>query len=385
MATEAKCGLPATFAHRPRSDSICQRLRFLFSLSILAAAPATLCADKPMGLVAFIDSIGQHAIETEKVVGLSIGVAQGDDVLCVRGFGFANVELNVPATADTVYRIGSITKEFTAVGILLLVEDGKISLDDPLEQFLPEYPVKGREITIMHLLHHTSGVKDFTRLPAYRKEIRIDASQDEVLNRFQHLPLDFEPGEKHRYSNSGYFLLGVVIEKTSGRSFEQFVEERLFRPLELERTYCDSPTRIIPDRAAGYTRWDDVLRNAPYVSLHQTTGAGNLASTVGDLLAWQRAMVNHRLLSAEASRAMMTRGRLNNGGTFNYGMGLFLRKLGDHPVVRHGGGILGFRGDLAYYPASGYTIVVLANSENAKAAEISDQIARFLIAESTGG
>ena len=173
-------------------------------------------------------------------------------------------------------------------------------------------------------------MKDFTRFPAYRKEIRIDASQEEVLNRFQHLPLDFEPGERHRYSNSGYFLLGVVIEKTSGKSFEEFVEERLLRPLELERTFCDSPTRIIPDRAAGYTRWDDVLKNAPYVSLRQTTGAGNLASTVGDLLAWQRAMVNHRLLSRGASQGMMTRGKLNNGATFNYGMGLFLRKLGDH-------------------------------------------------------
>lgn len=228
-------------------------------------------------------------------------------------------------------------------------------------------------------------MKDFTRLPAYRKEIRIDASQDEVLNRFQHLPLEFEPGEKHGYSNSGYFLLGVVIEKTSGKSFEEFVEERLLRPLELERTYCDCPTRIIPDRAVGYTCWDDVLRNAPYVSLQQTTGAGNLASTVGDLLAWQRALVNHRLLSAEASQGMMTRGKLNNGATFNYGMGLFLRKLGDHEVVRHGGGILGFRADLAYYPAFGYTIAVLANSENAKPAKISDRIARYLIAENRGG
>jgi len=362
-----------------------QILRFLSALSILAAAPKTLCAGEPMGLVAFVDSVGQHAVEAEKVVGLTIGVAQGDKVLCVRGFGFANVELNVPATADTVYRIGSITKEFTAAGILLLVEEGKINLDDPLVRFLPEYPVKGREITIRHLLQHTSGVRDFTRLPAYRKEIRIDASQEEVLNRFQHLPLDFEPGEKHRYSNSGYFLLGVVIETTSGRSFEEFVEERLFRPLKLERTHCDSPTRIIPNRAAGYTRWDDVLKNAPYVSLHQTTGAGNLASTAGDLLAWRRAIVNHRLLNAEASQGMMTRGKLNNGTTFNYGMGLFLRKLGDHQVVRHGGGILGFRADLAYYPASGYTIAVLANSENAKAAKISDQIARYLIAQKTGG
>jgi len=345
----------------------------------------TLGADKSIGLTAFIDSVGQRVIKEEKVVGLSIGIARGDEILCVRGFGLANVELGVPATADTVYRIGSITKEFTAVGILLLAQEGKIRLDDPLDKFLPGYPVKGREIKVRHLLQHTSGVKDFTRLPAYRKEIRIDASQDDVLNRFQHLPLDFEPGEKHRYSNSGYFLLGVIIEKVSGRSFEEFTEERLLRPLRLNHTYCDRPTRIVPNRAAGYTRWEDVLRNAPYVSLHQSIGAGNMASTVRDLLVWQRAIVNHRLLSPETSERMMTRGQLNNGAPFNYGMGMFLRKLGDHEVIRHGGGILGFRADVAYYPATGYTIAVLANSEHAKAAKISDRIARSLIGEKTGG
>lgn len=384
MEAETKTGLSATVALRPRCGFLWQILRSLSALLILIVPAVALNADEPGEIAAFIDSIGQQAVEAEEVVGLSIGVAHGDEVLYLRGFGFANVELNVAATANTVYRIGSITKEFTAAGILLLVQDGKVNLDDPLARFLPEYPVQGREITFRHLLQHTSGVKDFTRLPAYRKEIRIDASQDEVLNRFQHLPLDFEPGEKHSYSNSGYFLLGVVIEKTSGKSFEEFVEERLLRPLKLERTYCDSPTRIIPHRAAGYTRWDDMLKNAPYISLQQTTGAGNMASTVGDLLAWQRAIVTHRLLPPEASQAMMTRGTLNNGTTFNYGMGLFLRKIGEHQVVRHGGGILGFRADLAYYPALGYTIAVLANSENAKAARISDQIARYLMKENTG-
>ena len=173
---------------------------------------------------------------------LSIGLAQGDTILCAKGFGLANVELNVPATADTVYRIGSITKEFTAAAILLLVDDGKINLDDPLTRFLPEYPPQEREITIRHLLQHTSGVKDFTRLPAYRKELRIDASQDQVLHRFQHLPLDFEPGEQHRYSNSGYFLLGVVIEKASGKSFSEF---------GLARSDCPS----CPASAPARPRW----------------------------------------------------------------------------------------------------------------------------------
>jgi len=356
-------------------------LYLIAAVSILVAGPMTAETDPPTELAAFVESVARHAVEKDGVVGLSIGVARHDQVLYRGGFGMANVELHVPATADTVYRIGSITKEFTAAGVLLLVQEGKIGLDDPLEKFLPAYPVKGREIRVRHLLQHASGVQDFTRLPAYRKEIRIDASQDDVLNRFQHLPLEFEPGDKHRYSNSGYFLLGVILEKAAGKSFEDYVQERLLNPLGLEQTYCDHPTRIIPNRASGYTRWDDVLRNAPYVSLHQSTGAGNMATTVGDLLAWQQAIASHRLLNAETARDMMTRGKLNSGATFDYGMGLFLKKLDERQVVRHGGGILGFRADLAYYPASGYMIAVLANSENAKAARVSDQIARFLLAD----
>lgn len=357
----------------------------IVSVAVLATHPTTLCAGEPANIAAFIDSIGQRAVEAEEVVGLSIGVAQGEEILYANGFGLANVELNVPATADTVYRIGSITKEFTAAAILLLVDDGKISLDDPLTKYLPEYPPQGHEITIRHLLQHTSGVKDFTRLPAYRKQARIDASQQQVLDRFQHLPLNFQPGSKHRYSNSGFFLLGIVIEKASGKSYNGFVEERLFGALGLKRTYCDDPTRIIPDRATGYTCWEGVLRNAPYVSLKQSVGAGNLASTVGDLLVWQQALVANRLLSRELSQTMMPRGKLDDGTTFNYGLGLVLRKVGDHQVVRHGGGILGFRGDLAYYPASGHTIAVLANCQHANAAKISDRIARHLLAATTEG
>ena len=347
-------------------------------LTSLTSSSATLHADEPLNVAAIVDSVGQHAVEMESVVGLSIGVAQGDTVLCAKGFGLANVELEVPATAGTVYRIGSITKQFTAVAILLLVEDEKLKLDDTLGRFLPEYPVQGRKVTIRQLLQHTSGIKDFTRLPAYRKELPFDVSQDEVLNRFQDLPLDFEPGEKHRYCNSGYFLLAVVVEKAAGKSYQDFIDDRLFKASKLKLTYCDVHARIIPQRAAGYSRWGGELRNARYINMKQTIGAGNLASTVGDLLTWQRALFNHSLLSRESIELMTTKSELKNGTKFDYGLGVFIRQLGDHKVIRHGGGIQGFRADLAYYPKSGYTIAVLANSENANASRISDRIARRL-------
>lgn len=222
----------------------------------------------------FVETVGGEAVKVDRIVGLSIGVARGDDILVAEGFGLANVELDVPATSDTVYRIGSITKEFTAAAILLLVEEGKVSLDGSLTTYLTGYPKVGDSVTIRHLLQHTSGVVDFTRLPAYRIERPLEVSQEQVLTRFQGRPLEFPPGDKHRYCNSGYFLLGLVIERVSGVSFKEFVEQRLFRKLGMQTTYCDSSRRIIAHRAAGYSRWGGTLRNAAHINLKQTVGGG---------------------------------------------------------------------------------------------------------------
>ena len=327
----------------------------------------------------FVESVGGEAVEAGRIVGLSIGVARADEILVAEGFGLASVELDVPATADTVYRIGSITKQFTAAAILLLVEEGKVSLDGSLTTYLPDYPKVGDVVTIRHLLQHTSGVVDFTRLPAYRLERPLEVSQEQVLNRFQNLPLEFRPGDKHRYCNSGYFLLGLVIERASGVSFKEFAEQRLFRKLGMQSTFCDSSRRIIAHRAAGYSRWGGTLRNAAHINLNQTVGAGNLSATVKDLILWQRGLVAHRLLTAGSINSMLARGKLNNGKPFDYGLGIRTGRLDGQKVIRHGGGISGFRSDLAYYPDSEITIAVAANSEHANTRAISDRIARFLI------
>jgi D-alanyl-D-alanine carboxypeptidase len=329
----------------------------------------------------FVESVGKHAIEIDKVVGLSIGVASGDEILVNKGFGLANVELNVPATAHTVYRIGSITKEFTAAAVLLLVEDRDISLDGVLTEYLPGYPKQGDSVTIRQLLQHTSGVPDFTRLPNYRRERPLDVSQDQVLDRFQKLPLEFPPGEKHRYCNSGYFLLGLVVEQASGKSYREFVEQRLFRQLGMRHSYCDTSSMIIPQRAAGYTRWGGKLRNAPHISLSQTIGAGNIAATTTDLILWQRGLVAHRLLRIESAKLMTTRGKLKNGTPFNYGCGLRIQSVAKHKVIQHGGAISGFRSHLAYFPDSELTVAVVANCDHANAKKISDRIARYILSE----
>lgn len=356
------------------------RIAAMFLLTASLAVSTTTAGEQPsVDVAAIVNSVGQQAIVKDQVVGLSIGVSQGGKVLNVRGFGLANVELGVPVSADTVFRIGSITKQFTAAAILLLVEDKQIALDDPLIKYLPKYPAAGRKITIRHLLQHTSGLKDFTRLPAYRAEQATRVTPGDVLDRFQHLPLEFEPGTKHRYCNSGYFVLSLVIEEVSGLTYREFIREHLLAPTGLKRTYCDTHARIIPQRATGYTRWNGNLRNAPYLNLRQTIGAGNMAATVGDLLLWQQALVEHRGLTAKSYQLMTTPGQTSDDKPFGYGLGLVIRKFNGHKVIRHGGAINGFRGDLAYYPHSGYTIAVLANSENAQAERIVDQVARRLM------
>ncbi len=355
-------------------------VRIALSISLFLNSYAESKGDEAnIYVAAIVDSVGHLAIEKDDVFGLCIGVAKGDDLICVKGFGLANVERDISTTPDIVFRIGSITKQFTAVAILHLIEESKIHLDDPLTKFFPDYPLPAGKATIQHLLQHTSGIYDFTRLRTYRRDRQVNATPDEVLDRFKDLPLDFKSGEKHQYCNSGYFLLGLIIEKVSEKSLSEFVEERLFKVTRLEQTYCDEVTRILPHRAAGYSRWGGKLRNAPHVSLKQSRGAGNMASTARDLLLWQQALIANQILNEESFKLMTTKGQLNNGKEFSYGVGVFIRKLGTRKVVRHGGGISGFRSDLAWYPESGYIISVLANCDHAKAPQISDRIARRLL------
>ena len=343
------------------------------------ASRTTTAAESTATIEGFVADLGNRTVEEGQAVGLQVAVARGENVVCSAGFGLANVELQVPVTQQTVFRIGSVTKEFTAAAVLLLVEEGKIDLDVSLTQYLPEYPSHASDVAIRHLLQHTSGIQDFTRQPNYRAERSVNLSPDQVLKRFQHLPLEFTPGDKHRYCNSGYILLARVVEAVSGQSYREFVENRLVERLELKHIYCDGALRIVPHRAAGYTSWGGELRLAPYVNVNQSTGAGNIAATAADLVAWRRSLTSDRLLSKESTDLMTSRGKTNDGKPFDYGFGLRLRKLARHDVIRHGGGISGYRSELAYYPESEITIAVLANSDRVNTGKLSDRIARFLL------
>lgn len=337
----------------------------------------------PADLETFVDSVAKESIEKQASIGLSIGIARGDQIVLAKGYGSADLELKVPATEKMVYRIGSITKQFTAAAILLLVEEGKIKLDDPLTKFLPDYPTQSHVVTLRHLLQHTSGIKSFTSLPNYRQLLSQNVTHEDILARFKEMPFNFEPGTKFKYCNSGYYLLGMVIENVSELSYDEFLQTRIFEPLKMKTTYYDKASRIIPNRASGYSRWGGNLRNAGYINMKQPFAAGAMASTVSDLILWNRGLVNNSLLKPESYQLMTTRGTLSDEKNINYGLGTFLRKINGKQTIGHGGGITGFRSDLIYYPEQDLTIVVLANCDRTNPARISKQIVAHLIKSKT--
>jgi CubicO group peptidase (beta-lactamase class C family) len=352
----------------------------MMTLVWLSVAETPLSSARSAELADEVRKTAKEAIDSGNVVGVSIGIALGDEILLADGYGFADLESSVPATAQTVYRIGSITKQFTAAAILQLAEQEKVALDDPLTKYLPEYPTGDHPVTIRHLLQHTSGIQSFTDLPSYRRLMRHDASHDEMIDRFKDLPFHFEPGEQFRYCNSGYYLLGVILESAAGVPYEQYLQDNVFDPLCLEQTVYDRTRRVVPDRASGYRHGDDGFENAPYLSMTQPFSAGALASTVTDLIRWQRALVSHQLLTEGSYELMTAKGVRSNGEPIDYGLGLSIRKSDGRKTIGHGGGINGFRSNLTYYPESDHTIVVLANSESAQPGQISRRVVQHLFA-----
>ncbi len=343
---------------------------------VVVAAPAL---PQSNGLVGEVDAIVSEAMERSHIAGVAVGISKGDDVVLAKGYGLADVENDVAVDAHTVFRIGSVTKQFTAAAILLLVERGKLSLDTELGTLLPDYPTHGRTITVERLLNHTSGIKGYTEMPSFWETARLDLSQEEMMSLFGAEPFEFAPGEKYQYNNSAYYLLGVIIEKLSGQSYTDFLKVNIFEPLGLDETHYLDNDPIVPRRAEGYEVKDGALVNDDPLSMRLPYAAGSLGSSVHDLLRWQKALVSHQLLSAESFEKMTTPGRLSNGDRLTYGYGVGVAHLDDHLKVTHGGGINGFRAHLSYYPHDEVTVAVLTNTGSANPSVIESAIARVVL------
>jgi len=332
-------------------------------------------------LVARIDSLAEATLRDGPVAGLTIGVKRGADLLLVKGYGDADIENSVPMTAETVYRIGSLTKQFTAAAVMQLVEAGLIDLDDPLTQYLPNYPTQGHEVSIRHLLTHTSGIKSYTSLGDvfWLKAGLLDLTHTEMLELFQDEPFDFAPGEAYRYNNSGYYLLGMIIEEVSGDTYDDYLDAHLFGPLGLSRSYYCHEAQIIRGRAEGYEQGAGWLLNDGSISMNTPGAAGALCSTVPDLLSWTAALRSGRVVSSASYQAMTTSGLLNDGSATGYGLALGLAPLGEHARVAHTGGINGFSTVMAHYPGSDLDIVVLSNTSSQAPGQVEGHIARWAL------
>jgi D-alanyl-D-alanine carboxypeptidase len=344
------------------------------------AAPAQTLDLRRVEAVA--DSLARAQIAAGFMPGMTVAVARGGKTVFVRGYGRADVEMDVAAGPETVYGIASLTKQFTAAMIMRLADAGRISLDDPVTRHLPDFPARGRHVTVRHLLSHTSGIRG----PAVRNEadmqrFRVDLSYEEMMGLVPEQPFAFEPGERQEYSNMGYYLLGEIIGRVTGTPYEVYAERELLRPLGLDRTlYCDA-RRVIPNRAEGHDYEDGTLVHGRIVSMraHAAGGAGAFCSTVGDLVRWTHLLHGGEVVSPASLRRMTAPTVLAGGDTVRYGFGLYLDTLGAHRKLYHGGANLnGFGAYLAHYPEDGLTIAILSNSGRGreKAAEMEKRLAR---------
>ncbi|HLE68652.1 MAG TPA: serine hydrolase domain-containing protein, partial [Vicinamibacteria bacterium] len=298
--------------------------------------------------------------------GAAVLVTKDGEVLLRKGYGLADLEQGIPIEPDMVFRIGSVTKQFTAAAILLLEEEGKLSVEDDLRKHLPDYPTSGRTITIAQLLTHTSGIRSYTDMPDFGKRMREDMSVEEIIALFRDEPLGFEPGEKYAYNNSGYVLLGAIIEKASGKTYEAYLREKIFGPLGMSQTYYGSSSRIIPKRAQGYDGVNAEFENAEYLSMTLPYAAGSLLSTVDDLAKWDRGLYGTELLSQASLDKWWKPFSLADGESIHYGYGWSISTYEGHPVVGHGGGINGFTCYLLRMPEDQVFVTVLTNRNDEK-------------------
>lgn len=289
-------------------------------------------------------------------------VAKGDQVLYRTAVGMANIELEVPMKTDHVFRIGSITKQFTAAAILRLEEEGKLSVQDDITKYLPDYPTQGHRITVEHLLTHTSGIRSYTDMPEFGAATRIDKSPTEFLPFFQDQPMDFAPGDKWRYNNSGYFLLGVIIEKITGKAYGDYIEEAFFRPLGMKNSHYGHNQPIVKGRAAGYDKGNEGYLNSDFLSMDLPYAAGSLLSTADDLYTWYKAVMTGKVLNPQSLAKAHSPFKLNDGKMTTYGYGWSLGDIQDSRVVEHGGGINGFLSASLYLPEEKVFVAVLSNS-----------------------
>ncbi|MCB9876555.1 MAG: beta-lactamase family protein [Planctomycetes bacterium] len=331
-----------------------------------------------------VDEAVARALENPMAVGLSVGIGHGGRVQLGKGYGQAEREFSSAAGPATMFRIGSVTKQFTAALVMRLVEQGKVALDDPLSRFVPadEFATGDRVVTVRHLLDHTSGIPSYTDIGEQWEKVRpLELSHAELLALVAGKPFDFEPGQDWRYNNTGYYLLGMLLEKVHEKPYAQVVLDELCAPLGLERTRYDSNSELIPDRAQGYQLKDDALANDEPLGMSQPGAAGALLSTGGDLVRWSMALSGGKVVTPESFARMTTATVLPDGRDTGYGFGLMVGEFAGWRCVQHGGGINGFQSILLWIPDADLHVAVVSNSERLSPMPLAKALVKALLGE----
>lgn len=365
----------------PKRSAVAVAVLFL-SIPTFALAQAPVAkAAATQGLATRLDAILAPQFKPGDPGATVIVVKDGRTVLR-KAYGTADLASKTPLTPGTVLRLGSITKQFTAVAILMLADEGKLALNDPVTRFFPDYPTGGKVITVEHLLTHTSGIVSYTGKPDYVAGMGRDRTVAQMIDGFKDDPLEFEPGTRFKYNNSGYFLLGAIIEQVSGMPYARFLETRIFAPLGMTDTAYEGFERSRAPRALGYSLRDKTYGPSEHLSMTQPYAAGSLVSTVDDLAKWDAAVSAGKLLSPASWKMAFTPYKLTPDTSTDYGYGWHVGTLQGTPVVDHGGGINGFRTYALRLPEQKIYVAVLANSDSGGARP--EVLAKKLVATAMG-
>lgn len=342
-------------------------------------SPTPKSAPAAAKLEADVDRVVAGFLEKKGAVGLSVAIARKGEVLLAKGYGIADLEFRAKCDAETSFRIGSVTKQFTAALVMRYVEWKQLALDDELARYVPDFPLQGKHVTIRQLLNHTSGIPSYTDVgEPWEKLWPLELEHEELLALVKDKPFDFEPGTKWAYDNTGYYLLGMVLEKVGGKAYEELLEEHIAKPLGLARTRRDSNVDLIENRAQGYslraTPAGPVLANDQPYGTNQPGAAGFLLSTARDLVTWQMALTSGKIVSKDSFELMRTPAVLPDGKDTGYGFGLGIGEFEGRRRVSHGGGIFGFNSMLAWYPDDDLHVAVISNGEALSSGKVADEL-----------
>ncbi len=297
--------------------------------------------------------------QTDSMPGASVFVSQNGDIIYQKGFGYADIEKKIPVTPDTKFKIGSISKQFTAVAILKLQEEGRIKIEDKLSKYIPDFP-SGNEVTIYQLLTHTSGIHDYNSQP--NLDVSKPITPQALLDLIKKLPYDFKPGERYLYSNSGYFILGYIVSQLSGKTLSEYLNETFFKPLDMNNTGIYETNIVLNKEAKGYSMQDGAVKKADSQEMSWALGVGSLYSTTKDLFKWNEAIFNEKVLTKATLKAAFTQAVLNSSGKVDYGFGWFLSTNRGLRFIQHSGVSNGFFSYLERQPENKLTVCILLNS-----------------------